>query len=668
MAGPALYQYLNERSDDLIERFLSELRKREASASGLTNSALRDELPLLFEQVARVLSPRERESLPDHHLPAAEQHGAERWRQGFDLRSIVREFGILQHVIFQDLKELGAEPSLAEIEALLNCLNTAIAQAVTAHAEETDQLNARLAEVQGRLDTSQLRMRMITESIPQIIWTANTAGQSDWFNRQWFQYTGMQEEESLGWGWLDAVHVDDRERAQLRWEQSLRDKREFELEYRLRRRDGQFHWFLGRAIAASDARGDVLKWFGTCTDIDQQKATEARLRAATEHSEQLNRLKDEFLATVSHELRTPLQSILGWSRLLKSGHVTSDKVARALDTIERNAKVQTQLIDDILDVSRIITGKARIRAEPVDVATVLSAALDTTQPAARAKGVELTADVPADIGFTVGDADRLQQVVWNLLSNAVKFTPPGGHVRLTARRSAQVLSIVVEDDGQGIPAHFLPHAFDRFRQADAGATRAHGGLGLGLAIVRHLVELHGGTVSVASEGEGRGATFSVWLPPHGPAASQTPSRPLPGRRSEPAFPSVGALSDVRVLLVEDQPDARELISTVLQQYGADVTEAGSAAEAYAYLTTQRFHVLVSDIGLPQEDGYSLIRRVRALNEPAGAASIPALAVTAYARREDQKLALEAGYDRHVTKPVDPAQLVASVARLTRGPG
>jgi CheY-like chemotaxis protein len=414
-----------------------------------------------------------------------------------------------------------------------------------------------------------------------------------------------------------------------------------------------------------DTSGRLSKWFGSFTDIDEQKRTEARVSAALEEGERLNRLKDEFLATVSHELRTPLQSILGWARLLRSGHVKPEQTGKALETIERNALVQSQLIEDILDVSRIITGKARIHSHVVDVAAVLGAALDTTQPAARAKGVELGAQVPSDLGTVMGDSDRLQQVIWNLLSNAVKFTQPGGHVRLTAKRTATELHIVVTDDGQGISPGFLPFVFDRFRQADAGVARSHGGLGLGLAIVRHLVELHGGHVEAASDGVGRGATFSVDLP----VAGVPEFEPLVVRgrapRSEPPLERRNGLSGVRILVVDDQSDARELMGTILGQYGAEVRVAESTAAALRILEQEPFDALVSDIGMPVEDGYVLIKKLRALHGRPKVAELPAVALTAYVRDEDQKKALDSGYDLHVSKPIEPGRLVSAVMKLTR---
>jgi CheY-like chemotaxis protein/anti-sigma regulatory factor (Ser/Thr protein kinase) len=295
---------------------------------------------------------------------------------------------------------------------------------------------------------------------------------------------------------------------------------------------------------------------------------------------------------------------------------------------------------------------------------VLGAALDTTQPAARAKGVDLAAEVPSDIGTVMGDSDRLQQVVWNLLSNAVKFTPPGGHVRLTAERTPTELHLVVADDGQGISSEFLPFVFDRFRQADAGVARSHGGLGLGLAIVRHLVELHGGRVDAASAGVGKGATFSVDLPVAGVPKVEPVAR-RPPRAADQPYEEALHLSKMRILVVDDQSDARELIATILRQYGAETRVADGTAAALDALKTESFDALVSDVGMPIEDGYVLIRKLRAMGAPE-LARLPAVALTAYARSEDQQHALESGYDVHVAKPIEPGRLVAALHGLVRG--
>jgi signal transduction histidine kinase/DNA-binding response OmpR family regulator len=385
-------------------------------------------------------------------------------------------------------------------------------------------------------------------------------------------------------------------------------------------------------------------------------------------AEEANRAKDEFLAVVSHELRTPLNAILGWAKMLNAGSLSLEQTRKATATIERNAVAQAQLIDDLLDVSRIITGQMRIKGEPVDLAAVLEAALDIVRPAADAKGVRLLSDFDPATSLLLGDADRLQQVFWNLLSNAVKFTPLGGRVTVRLRHAEACLVIEVEDSGQGIQADFLPHVFQRFRQQDASTARKTGGLGLGLAIVRHLVELHGGGVDVASEGSGKGSTLSVWLPTNA-SFGRAPSEPAPvseqvpsGRAPGTLQPMVGQLRGLRLLVVDDDVDARELLTSVLVRFEAQVTSAASASEALDRLQAEHPDMLISDIGMPIEDGYALMERVRRLPPDHGGRT-PAVALTAYAHKADRAKALLAGYDAHAPKPIDPNELVRIVLAI-----
>jgi signal transduction histidine kinase len=385
-----------------------------------------------------------------------------------------------------------------------------------------------------------------------------------------------------------------------------------------------------------------------------------REQAARAEAEAANRVKDEFLSTLSHELRTPLTSIIGWTSLMRAGQVKGEVQAQALETIERNARIQSRLIDDLLDLSRIISGKLLLDTREVELATVVSNSIDVVRPAANAKGIRLTYEFEPGAKTISGDSARLQQVAWNLLSNAVKFTPDGGEVRVRLARDGARVRLAVSDTGKGIAPEFLPHVFDRFRQADSATTRAYGGLGLGLAIVRHLVELHGGTVEADSEGEGRGSTFSVTFPlAQAPACSCAP-----GATTEAARGAVRpeGLAGVRVLVVDDELDTRKLISTVIAQSGAEVTACASAGEALETLKTWRPHILMSDIGMPGEDGYALIRQVRALPADRGGRT-PAAALTAYARDEDRTRALAAGYQLHIPKPFSPGDLIAAVSDL-----
>ncbi|MGB3201332.1 MAG: ATP-binding protein [Nodosilinea sp.] len=403
----------------------------------------------------------------------------------------------------------------------------------------------------------------------------------------------------------------------------------------------------------------------------RQRAEEERAQLlvqeqqARAEAEKLNRLKDEFLFTVSHELRTPLNAILGWSNILRTNKVDTVKLNRALETIERNARSQVQLIDDLLDISRIIAGKIRLNVQTVELLPMIEAALDTVRPAADSKNIRLQLVLDPAAGPVLGDSERLQQIVWNLLSNAIKFTPKRGRVQVCLQRVNPHVEIVVADTGQGISAEFLPYVFERFRQADGSITRSVGGLGLGLAIVRELVELHGGMVHAESPGEGQGATFTVNLPlmAVGPKAIE-PERVHPAVGECVPFDCSLRLDGLKLLIVDDDTDMRDLLTHTLEVCGAEVVAAASANEAISALATSspRIDILISDIGMPYEDGYALLRRVRAL-EPENGGRIPAIALTAYARTQDRTAALLAGFQSHVAKPVEPAELMAVIANL-----
>jgi PAS domain S-box-containing protein len=418
----------------------------------------------------------------------------------------------------------------------------------------------------------------------------------------------------------------------------------------------------GRRFTGDDLRvsEDFARRVGAAIDNAQlfRAAIEARQTA-----DEANRLKDEFLATISHELRTPLNAMLGWTRMLRGGKLSAERQERALETIERNAVTQAQLIEDLLDVARIVSGKLRLDAQSVGVAHVIEYAIDSLRLASDARKIEVMASIDPLAGTIIGDPHRLGQVMWNLMSNAIKFTPRGGRINVKLERVDSSLRISVADTGQGIAAEFLPHVFERFKQEDGKTTRQHGGLGLGLAISRHIVELHGGTISVKSKGEGQGTTFTVTLPvaPLRPEIRGTSSR-LSSSVGSMDFQDRPELVNLKILVVDDEGDARELVVAVLEQLGAKVTAAGSVAEALAAVEQELPDLLLSDIGMPGEDGYALIRKFRALPR---AANIPAAALTAYARAEDRRKALDAGYMMHIPKPVEPAELIAVIANLTR---
>jgi signal transduction histidine kinase/ActR/RegA family two-component response regulator len=422
-----------------------------------------------------------------------------------------------------------------------------------------------------------------------------------------------------------------------------------------------------RAIALLQQKAESLE-----AEVKERRQVEERLRLALvgeqmarAEAETANRMKDEFLATVSHEIRTPLNAIIGWSHLLRTGRLDEATAARAMETIDRNAKSQAQLIEDILDVSRMITGKLRLNNEPVDIASVINAAIDSVQLAINSKDLKLEITLDPSARHTLGDASRLQQVVWNLLANAIKFTPSGGRIEVKVERAGRNLQIRVSDAGQGIDTDFLPFIFDRFRQADGTTTREHGGLGLGLAIVRHLVELHGGTIKADSAGKGKGATFIINLPlaPQDSTRRRNVIGSLEASEgSQGTVTSLPSLDDVKVLLVDDDPDTLQILSVMLAESKAGVQTAASASEALEILEWYQPDVLVSDLAMPGEDGFSLIGKIRAL---AGGkvTQIPAVALTSYVRVEDRARALSAGFNMFVPKPVEPEELVTAIANL-----
>jgi signal transduction histidine kinase/ActR/RegA family two-component response regulator len=382
-----------------------------------------------------------------------------------------------------------------------------------------------------------------------------------------------------------------------------------------------------------------------------------REQAARQAAEAANQVKDEFLAVLSHELRSPLTAILGWTSMLRSRRVDAERTQQALQTIERSARTQLQLIEDLLDISRIIRGQLRLTLQPTNLTQVIQAALDSVQPSAKMRGITLRATLASEASLVLGDPDRLQQIMWNLLTNAIKFTPHGGRVEVRLESQTDTVAILISDTGQGISPDFLPYVFDRFRQAETSTTRTHGGLGLGLAIVQQLVTLHGGSVRAESTGVGQGATFIVQLP----LASTPAETPAP----QPSSACSPGLQGLRILVVDDDADMGELVTYILQDCGAEVVAVASAGAAIQHLldaTVPKPDVIVSDIGMPEEDGLSLLQRVRALDESQGGRT-PALAVTAFARAEDRTAALRAGFNLHLAKPVEPEELVAAIANL-----
>jgi PAS domain S-box-containing protein len=508
------------------------------------------------------------------------------------------------------------------------------------------------------LHESEARFRALADNIAQLAWMTDASGGIFWYNQRWFDYTGRTLEEMQGWGWQQVHHPEHVDRVVAKFRRCIETGELWEDTFPLRGTDGSYRWFLSRAVPIRDDQGKILRWCGTNTDITDRKVAEAereRLlageKAAREEAEQANRVKDEFLAVLSHELRTPLNPIVGWTKLLRSNRLTPEKQRYALETIERNALLQTQLIEDLLDVSGILQGKLSLNIVPVDLAEAIGAAIGTVRLSAEVKSIQISTQFAPNLGPVLGDAGRLQQVVWNLLSNAVKFTPPGGKIEVVLDRVDTDAQITVTDTGKGIEPDFLPYVFDYFRQADSTMTRKFGGLGLGLAIVRHLLELHGGTVKSESAGEGQGATFTVRIPlmPVQPQTSPAAAGP------EQSF----NLSGIKVLAVDDDADARDLVVFLLENSGASVTAVSNAADALAVLTQSVPDLLLSDIGMPDTNGYLFLQQVRALPKDQGGL-VPAIALTAYAGEIDYQQALAAGFQRHLSKPLDPQKLVQTI--------
>ncbi|MCT7952355.1 response regulator [Ancylothrix sp. C2] len=527
------------------------------------------------------------------------------------------------------------------------------------------------AAAEAALKETEEQFRQLANAMPQIVWVALPNGEPEYLNQQWVEYTGFSLEETRHKGFLLKVtHPDDFEQTNFLWEECLKSGDFYQTEFRLKRvSDGEYRWFLCRAVPVKNKQGEIIHWYGTLTDIDKQKQVEETLRRRTEELDRANRIKDEFLAVLSHELRTPLGPILGWAQLLRMKKPDEQTLIRGLETIERNANIQTQLIEDLLDVSRILRGKISLNVRLLDLRLIITAALETVQLAAEAKSIEIETQMPENVGQVRGDAGRLQQVMWNLLSNAVKFTPSGGRVQIFLQEVEDWVEVKIKDTGKGIEPAFFPYMFDYFRQADSSTTRKFGGLGVGLGIVRHLVELHGGVVEAESAGEGMGATFTVKLPVFNENKTSR-LKPISQQRfGETAdswvrehLPPISPLAGIRVLVVDDETDTLELITWMLKDAGAiaaGVTSAQSAIEVWEGFQPD---VLISDIGMPEEDGYSLIARVR--TRMSADKVIPAIALTAYAREEDRQRAFSAGFQEHITKPVESLSLIAAVAVLT----
>ncbi len=520
----------------------------------------------------------------------------------------------------------------------------------------------RAGEVAATPTLAEPELRAFVELIPQLAWAADAAGWIHYYNQRWYDFTGTTANDMAGWGWVAVHDPYDLPRMLKIWRGSLESGHPWEDEFRLRSADGTLRWHLSRANPVRDASGTITAWFGTNTDIHDQKlaaeeysrllASEQRLRREAEAS---SRAKDEFLAMVSHELRTPLHVIIGWVEMLRGGNMPPQKRDDALAKIAANAHLQAKLVEDILDVSRIITDKLTLDSAVHQFADVVHSAVEAARPIAEAKGVALEILRVAERLAVRGDAGRLQQVTGNLLSNAIKFTPAGGKVTVTLDSVDDLAVFVVEDTGVGFEQSFALRMFDRFRQGDGSATRKHEGLGLGLAIVRELVQRHGGTVDAVSDGPGRGARFRVCLP----VAGDVEARPIASKANDAG---VVQLTGVRVLVVDDNPDARDMLGEMLLSCGASVTLAAGVHEALRAFKLGPPDVIVSDIGMPELDGYSLVERIRALPD-AHDRTTPIIALTAYASHSDNERAIAAGFDAYLAKPADHTGLSRMIGSL-----
>ncbi|MDZ8223795.1 response regulator [Nostoc sp. ChiVER01] len=544
--------------------------------------------------------------------------------------------------------------------------------------EAVKQQAAQLVAVNAELRQSEERLRSLSTCSPVGIFEIDTEGGCRYTNPRYQIICGLKAAESLQKKWLESVHPEDRERAVATWSNYIREGRDYSEEFRFQTAHGIVRWVQVRSSPMLSGQGELLGYVGTLEDITERKQAEEvraqviREQTARAEAEAANRMKDEFLAVLSHELRTPLTSMLGWSKILRSKKLDEKATSRALEAIERNAISQMQLIEDILDVSRIIRGQLRLNVSAVNLLTVTEAALEAVRPLAEPKEIKLNTVLDSSVGSVYGDPARLQQVVWNLLTNAIKFTPKGGRVDVnlsvvycqeqdTTYKYAQIQVI---DTGIGISSEFLPKVFERFRQADSTTTRSHNGLGLGLAIVRHLVELHKGKIFAESPGTGEGATFTVRLPLLQDNRASRASREATGESSSPVAST--PLTGLRVLVVDDEADTRNFLSFMFEEYGAFATAVASVDEALAVVEQAKPDILISDIGMSEQDGYTLIRKLRSL-EPEKGGRIPAIALTAYTREEDRLEALSAGFQQHLSKPIDPTKLIAMVADVLKLP-
>jgi signal transduction histidine kinase/ActR/RegA family two-component response regulator len=709
VTAPSLADLLQRNRDEIVSRFVAEVQRKDLSPPGTARSLLVDHIPRFLDEVMAELVPGTAVRTSQDAIDTSETarlHGRQRWTLGYDLDALVREYGVLRHAVLVTAKASGVSPTVDEFEVLAKCLNVGIAEATAEYVRHRDaELNKQRGDMEFLAEAGQL----LTSSLDYTSTLARVTGLivpnlADWcaviiegsapeqtpiasvdpaigavlreilrrfppdpasdFGHPAVLRTGVSQlTEEVPAGTLERIARSPEHLALLRQlaPRSL-------IIVPLRVQSTTFGAITlawtdpGRRYGQADLRliEELARRAAVAIDNAHLYAASQKERSRVEAA---TRAKDEFVAMVSHELRTPLTSVLGWLKLMRDGSLPEDKHEHALDVSIRNASALNHLVADLLDISRVITGKLRINPSQVDLNDVVEMAVEGVRPAAEAKRIRLVVAIDGDNAVMRGDGDRLQQVVWNLLVNAVKFSPKEGVVSVRVGHVESDLEVTVVDSGAGIAAEFLAHVFESFRQYEGGTTRAPGGLGIGLSIAKHIVELHGGSIEARSPGPGKGATFVVRLPVSPLVSTTLGVSRVPATRAQAAAtaPPVG-LEGIRVLLVDDEADARELVTYVLERSGVEVRAAASVAEALGELRTYTPHVIVSDIGMPDEDGYFLIRSIRTLAAE-DKKNIPAIALTAFAGKEDRTRALVEGFNRHMAKPVEPTALLNAITDL-----
>jgi signal transduction histidine kinase/CheY-like chemotaxis protein len=704
----SLKQLLTERRDEILAKFLHDVAQKQLPPEGVSRSVLIDHIPLFLDEILEEIERDEgrvsRAALEIHQT--ARQHGEQRWETGYDLESVVREYGVLRHAFVEVAKNAGVDLTIDEFEQLARYLNLGIAGAASQYVRSREeQLRARQSDLEflveagellgSSLDFPSTLSRLTRLLVPRLadycivhlqgaaikdVAIAHAKQSGETLLREVLRafpaldFLPTHAEvlrtgkpvlvESVPEGFFERTAQTADHLTQLRllnpcsWlVVPLLIKSNIIGTMTIAWSESQRHYSSWDLLLVSELARRAASAIDNAQLYELSRTQHAIAEAAT-------RTKDEFVAVVTHELRTPLNVIIGWIRLLRSGSVADKTREHALEVIERNANAQSQLVADLLDISRVLTGKVRLEPAQVDLAHLLALVLEDARLAIESKRLQLHTDI-ADSGTLMrGDAERLKQIVWNLLLNAIKFTPKGGQIWVTLRRVESDLELTFKDNGVGLAADFMPYLFDSFRQFDAKITRMHGGLGIGLSITKHLVELHGGSVEAVSEGVGKGATFTVRLPLSPVISTTVGVTKMPAATTERRLELARhtTLVGKSVLVVDNEDDARDLLRTMLESRDMIVYDAGSAREALELIASTHIDLIVSDIGMPEQDGFSLVRQIRAQSVKEKS-SIPALALTAFARNEDRTRALLEGFNVHMAKPVAPAELLTALADL-----